>query len=163
MANVEVPHKIKQVLKIISDRLKDKEISWCIAGSCALLLHGIDIKEIDDIDIISDKEGAFNICKHFNNHEVSAIREKMSDNLVSVMGILVIDDIKVEVKGDLKYKGATDTAWHTSSKMLRSPQMITVGDFSVPVASLDDLLHVYKTMGRDKDLKRVEAIKKAQT
>lgn len=162
MKKPEIPPKIKQALKIISDRLKNKEITWCVVGSCALLLHGIDIPEIHDIDIITDKEGAYDICKHLISHEVSSPEEKKSNNFVSVMGILNIHEIKIEVMGDLKYKAAQDITWHTSSKMLHSPEIMQIDDFTTPVATLQDLLDVYQTMGREKDLKKIEAIKKFQ-
>ena len=59
-----VNKKTKDVLKKIVKRLKNKNISWVVAGGTNLALHGMKVKP-KDIDLFTTKEGAFKIYENF--------------------------------------------------------------------------------------------------
>jgi len=65
--------KIIKVLKIILGKLKNKKIKWVVVGSTSLALQRVKISP-KDIDILTDKEGAFKINEIFKNYQAKPVR-----------------------------------------------------------------------------------------
>ena len=67
--------KVISALKIIYKKLKKEKINWVLVGSINLALQGIKIRT-KDIDILTDKKGAFKINKLFKEYEVEPVKLK---------------------------------------------------------------------------------------
>jgi hypothetical protein len=139
-----VNQKIKEAIKLIYNRLKDKKIKWVLVGSMSLALQGVKIKP-KDIDILTDKEGAFRVNKLFKNYEVKPVefgRLKIGrrELFESYLGKFKIKGVKVEIMGNLKEK---------------------LEGMELPVSSLKEQLKSYSRLGRKKDAIRVKKIKAA--
>ena len=52
------------VLKVTHGRLKNEDVKWVVSGSVSLLLQNI-VKKASDIDIMTDKKGAYRIGEIF--------------------------------------------------------------------------------------------------
>lgn len=155
--------KIIEALKVIYRKLKDKKVKWVLVGSLSLALQGVDI-EPKDIDILTDKEGAFKINKLFKECEVKPVkfgRFKIGGRELfkSYLGEFKIKGVKVEVMGNLKEKWGRE--WKSLHKRLISPKIIEFEGMKLPVSSLEEQLKSYSRLGRKKDSIRVQKIKEA--
>jgi len=150
--------KIIEILKIINQKLKNQKIRWVLVGSASLVLQGVKIKS-KDIDILTDKEGAFKINKLLKKYEVKPIKFGESNMFQSYLGEFRINEIKVEVMGNLKEK--IKGKWSDFSQRLISPKVIKIKGMDLPVSPLKKQLDSYKNLGREKDSIRVQKIKEA--
>jgi predicted nucleotidyltransferase len=154
--------KIVAVLKIINRKLKNQKIKWVLVGSTSLALQGVKIKP-KDIDILTDKEGAFRVNKLFKNYEVKPVefgRLKIGGKELfeSYLGKFKIKGVKVEVMGNLKEK--LGRKWIYLDKRLKSPKIVKIEGMKLPVSPLQEQLKSYEKLNRKKDLIRVKRIKK---
>jgi hypothetical protein len=151
---------IIKALKIINQKLKGKKIKWVLVGSTSLALQGVKVTP-KDIDILTDKKGAFKIEKLFKKYKVGVIPVKLSHSKLfkSHFGKFKLDDVKFEVMGDLKEKRGDK--WVSFSARLESPKIIKIGGMKIPVSPLKEELKFYQKLNRKKDLIRVQKIKEA--
>lgn len=148
-----VSKKIKDALKIVCRKLKDKSIDWVLVGSTNLALQGVDVTP-HDIDILTDEKGAFSISELLGDHEVRKVEYKESENLASYLGEFRIDGIKVEVMGDLKIK-RPDGTWYREL-VIRGAKKAKVGEMEVPLYPLEKELEGYKILGRVEKVREIE-------
>jgi hypothetical protein len=73
------------------------------------------------------------------------------------MGVYEVDEIKVEVMGDLRVK--IDNKWVSLNERLISPVIIEIDNVCIPVSTLKDQLLSYEKLGRPKDSERVRKIR----
>lgn len=150
-----INQKIIEALRIIDQKLKDQKIKWVLVGSTSLALQGVKIKP-KDIDILADKEGAFKLNELLKEYEIKPIKFSSSELFESYLGELKINEIKVEVMGNLKER--IDNKWCSLSKRL-IPKIIKIGELKIPVSSLEEQLAAYEKFGRKKDSIKIQKIK----
>jgi len=148
--------KIIEALKIIYRELKNKKIKWVLVGSTSLALQGVKIKP-KDIDILTNKEGAFEIGKLLEEYEVKPVEFKRAKIFESYFGQFEIENVKVEVMGNLKEK--KNNKWISLAKRLTSSKIIKIEKMQIPVSSLSEQFKSYERLGRKKDFIRVKKIK----
>ena len=151
-----VSKKIKKALEIIYSKLKNKNIKWVLAGSLSLALQGVKIRP-KDIDILTDKKGALLINKILKEYEVRPVRFQRSEFFESYFGEFRINDVKVEVMGNLREK--VGDKWVSLSKRLKTPNFVKVGKIQLPVSSLIDQLKSYERGSRKKDKIKAKKIR----
>ena len=98
-----------RVLRKICERLSNAGINWALTGSCSFVLQGIDV-EPHDIDIQTNKTGAYEIEHHFSEVVTSKIVFSSAERIRSYLGALLIDGIKVEIIGNMQILGE-DGVW----------------------------------------------------
>ncbi len=150
--------EIVEALKVITRRLRDAKIEWVLGGSTSLALQGVDISP-KDIDILTDKDGAFEINKLLKEYEVKPVEFKTSDLFESFFGEFRILNVKVEVMGNLREKHGSQ--WVSLSTRLKSVKLIEMNGMEIPVSSLHEQKRAYEELGRKKDAIRVRKIKEA--
>lgn len=148
-----VSEKIKEALKIVCRKLKGKNIDWVLVGSTNLALQGVDVSP-HDIDILTDEKGAFSINELLRDYEVRKVEYKESENLASYLGEFRIDDIKVEVMGDLRIK-RPDGTWY-KELVIRGAKNAKIGEMEVPLYPLEKELEGYKILGRVEKVREIE-------
>jgi hypothetical protein len=137
--------KLLATLKIIDKKLRRKKVKWVLIGSVSLALQGIKIKA-KDIDILTNKKGAFKINKLLKEYEVKPVKISRSKIFgTEYFGKFKIKDVKVEVMGKLK-------------KKLPSQKIIKISKMNLPVSSLKEELKAYKSLKRRKDINKIEKI-----
>ena len=147
---------ISRALRIVVKHLKSEDIRWTVMGSVSLALQGVDISP-NDVDILTDKNGAFKIGALLKDYEVKPVTFGRTDIFESFYGLYDIEGTKVEVMGDLRLR--LDGTWVPLSDRLKSPILIQIESLNIPVSSLRDQLLSYKKLGREKDKERILKIR----
>lgn len=145
-----------EALKTIKERIGEEDIRWVIVASTSLALQGVDI-EPKDIDILTDKEGAFQINILLKEYETKPVSFGRFDPFRSYFGKFEINGIGVEVMGDLETR--INDRWVRISHRLNEPKVIKLGDFNIPVSCLQEHLEAYVTIGRENDKIKIEKIR----
>ena len=153
-----IDFKIIKALKLIESKLRGSGVRWVLAGSLSLALQGVNVKP-NDIDILTDEKGAFEINRILKDYEVKPVRFCRSKIFQSYLGEFEIEGVKVEVMGGLKefVKGE----WRSLSHRLSTPRIIEVEGIRLPVSQLEDQLRSYQVLGRRKDSSKVRKIEEA--
>lgn len=144
---------ISQALKIILERTKDHHINWALTGSACHALQGMD-KSVHDIDILTDKEGAFEFERLFNDFVLKKVTHVAKDPLKSYHGILKINGIEVEILGEEIGIGPESDQRKQYSR-LSTKNFVDFESFRVPLISLEQEYVVYKKMGRDEKAEEI--------
>jgi len=147
--------KIVNVLKFISKKLKKRKIKWVLVGSASLALQGVKIKP-KDIDILTDKEGAFKFNQIFKKFEIKPVQFGKTKVFQSFLGRFKIKGVKVEVMGDLKEKRGRK--WVSLSNRLKNSSWIKIGEIKIPISQLKDELESYSKLKRKKDKIKIKKI-----
>jgi len=150
-----VSQRVLQVLRLLSQELRKANVRWVLAGSLSLALQGTHV-EPRDIDILTNRQGAFKINEILKKYEVKSVEYSKTDKLASYLGIFKINDVTVEVMG--AYKEREGDKWVSLSHRLKKPKIVEVDDLKVPVSPLEDQLASYKRSKRLKDLEKVHEI-----
>jgi len=98
-----------RVLKKIYIQLDKIGANWALTGSLNLALQGLPVK-VKDIDILTDKAGAFMIENHFREFVARKVAFTSTQNIRSYLGALIINGVKVEIMGDVQLK-SKDGSW----------------------------------------------------
>jgi len=153
-----IDFKIIKALKLIESKLRGSGVRWVLAGSVSLVLQGVDVKP-NDIDILTDEKGAFEINRILKDYEVKPVRFCRSKIFQSYLGEFEIEGVKVEVMGGLKefVKGE----WRSLSQRLSTSRIIEIEGIRLPVSQLEDQLRSYQVLGRRKDSSKVRKIEEA--
>jgi len=122
-------------LRKIYARLKDCQANWVITGSLGMALQGMDI-EVHDIDIQTDQRGAYEIESRFSEYVVKPVRYSVSERIRSHYGMLELDDIKVEVMGDIQ-KRIDEQMWEEPVKVEQYRRWVEIEVMKIPVLSLE--------------------------
>lgn len=146
-------------LRIIYDRLTHQNIRWVLVGSVSLALNGVNI-EPEDIDILTDKEGAYRINELIKEYEVRPVKFGQTETVKSHLGEFLIRGIKVEVMGDMWEKVRGE--WQDMTRQrLTAPRIIRFPGMDLPISQLADQLASYEASGREKDVAKVQRIREA--
>jgi hypothetical protein len=147
------------VLRLLSDELRKAEVKWVLGGSLSLALQGVEVKPAD-IDVLTDKEGAFKASAILKKYEERKVEYSQTEKFASYFGVFKINDVKVEIMGD--YKEKEEDRWVSLSHRLEKPRIVQIDDFEVLVSPLDDQLTSYQRSKRPKDIKKVEKIRRSR-
>ena len=127
--------------------LKDCPINWVVTGSLGMVLQGMDI-EVHDIDLQTDKEGAYEIERRFSKYVVNPVCFSTSGRIRSHFGALEIDSIRVEIMGDIQ-KRLDNQAWEEPVKVESHRCWVVIDEMQIPVLSLDYEYQAYLKLGRN--------------
>ena len=91
---------LRETLLFIVDILKDVDQPWAFTGSVGMALQGVEIA-IGDIDIQTNQPGAYQIAGQLSEFAISRVRYLESERIRSHFGSFRINEITVEVMGDI--------------------------------------------------------------
>ncbi|MBA7628548.1 hypothetical protein ES703_36036 [subsurface metagenome] len=151
-----ISESIIGALRTLSERLKNQNVRWVFVGSISLALQGVDVTP-GDIDILTDKAGAYKINELLKDCEAKPVKFGRSDMFQSHLGEFCVNDVKVEVMGD--YQEKIRGKWQDFDSRLTSPVIIHFGEMQLPVSLLRAQLRSYKSSGREQDVAKVAAIR----
>ncbi len=144
------------VLRKLSGQLEDQGVVWAVGGSLGLALRGASV-DPRDIDIITDRVGAYHIERIFSDAVISPVSLKTSNKIQSHFGALNIDDVKVEIMGDFQIR-LEDGTWQPPPDFTRLKQLVLLEGMSIPVLSLIWEYDSYSKLGRTDRAESVMAI-----
>jgi hypothetical protein len=127
--------------------LKDSQINWVVTGSLGMALQGMAI-EVHDIDLQTDKDGAYKIERLFSKYVVKPVCFSTSERIRSHFGALEIDGIKVEIMGDIQKRLDSQT-WEEPVKVENHKYLVEIDEMQIPVLSLDYEYQAYLKLGRN--------------
>lgn len=94
-----IPQTHLEVLRRLYERLEDAGVNWVVTGSLGFALQGIPL-EPHDIDIQTDRDGAYEIESLFSEFVVKPVEFRESEAIRSHFGVLMIDGVRVEIMGE---------------------------------------------------------------
>ena len=137
---------VLQALLFLYSRLQDATITWAITGSLGMALQGMQL-EVEDIDLQSDRVGVYGIQMLFPEYVQIPVAYKESPRIQSYFGRLQIDDVQVEIMGDV-VKRLPDSRWSTSPRLPTIIHHVTFREMRLPVIDLRYEYQAYLQMGR---------------
>jgi hypothetical protein len=142
-----------EVLRKIYARLEGSGINWALTGSLSFALQGIPVRP-RDIDIQTDKAGAYKIEKLFSNFVVSRVTFSSGRKIRSHFGKLVIDGIEVEIMGGVQKHV---DGWENPIDPSKYKRFIDIEGMKIPVLSLEYEYEAYLKLGR---IERAEMLRR---
>jgi hypothetical protein len=149
------PNYLK-VLRKIHTHLLNTNVNWVVTGSFSFALQGIAL-EPNDIDLQTDEAGAYEIERRFSEFVARKVTFSSSEKIRSHFGALLIDDIKVEIMGDIS-KRLDARTWEEPVNLERYKRIIVVEGMQIPVLSLEYEYHAYLKLGR---IEKAQILKQA--
>jgi hypothetical protein len=126
--------------------LEDCQITWVVTGSLGMALQGMDI-EVHDIDLQTDKNGAYEMERLFSKYVVKPVTFSASERICSHFGILELDGVKVEIMGDIQ-KRQNGQEWEKPIHLECYRQWIEIQGMQIPVLALEYEYQAYLKLGR---------------
>ena len=142
---MELTQHLKTLHKI-ADQLKGGSINWVLTGSLALALQGLSV-EVHDIDIQTEKDGAYEFERRFAENVIEPVRFSETERIRSHYGKFEIDGLKVEIMGDLQ-KRLDDQEWEEFVDIAVLRHWIKANNQQVPVLPLEYEYQAYLKLGR---------------
>jgi hypothetical protein len=121
-------------------------VNWAVTGSLGFSLQGVPV-EPNDIDIQTDKRGAYEIERYFSEFITKRVKFSFMERIRSHFGELMIDGIKVEIMGDIQ-KQLEDGRWENPVNLEHHKLVVEVEGMKVPVLSLEYEYQAYLKLGR---------------
>jgi len=136
VASAHLPRGLRDALLTFESAVGG-DIPWAVDGSTALALQGIDLVP-EDIDILTDREGAYAIGHRLKEFVVRPVAYGRTQRYSSHFGTLSMRGVRIDVMGNLKTfrNGKWTKTQNPSSVKLRR---VAVGERLIPVVSLDSL------------------------
>ncbi len=145
---------LRETLHFIARLLKDVAHPWAFTGSVGMNLQGVDL-EIADIDIQTDHSGSYQIQNCLSEFIVSGVCYSESSNIRSHFGTFRINEIDVEVMGDIE-KRRDDGVWIGPPDLYPIINHIDLEGINIPVLDLEYEKEAYRILGRDKTVQKIE-------
>jgi hypothetical protein len=122
---------------------------WWIIGSAAIALHGADVPDIKDVDLLTTASDAERILHHLGLTSRPPTSSKLFRS--SVFGTWSAPPLPVEIMGDLSL--ATPTGLRPVWPETR--EAVTVEGQRLFVPAAGELIALLRSFGRPKDLARI--------
>jgi aminoglycoside-2''-adenylyltransferase len=142
-------------LRLIHECLEGSGVDWAVTGSLGMALQGLDLPA-NDIDLQTDRSGAYEIERRLSAYVVTPVRYVASDRMRSHLGKLLIQEIEVEIIGDVQ-KWLEDGTWEEPVPVGRHKHWIKTDGIRIPILSLEHEYEAYRAMGR---LEKAELLRK---
>jgi len=145
-----------KALRILVDRLSNKNITWAIVGGTNFALQGVDVKA-KDIDILTDKEGAFAIGEALKEFAVQPVKYSENERFNCYHGKFKIEGVDIEVMGEIENKIPVGDLW-TETKGFSEKIFIEYKGLRIPVISLKQEYYAYTMMGKTEKAKKIKDV-----
>jgi hypothetical protein len=146
---VMIPESFTNALRTFNSVVGNKA-RWAVDRSTALALQGFDL-EPGDIDILTDREGAYRIQGLLAGYAVRPVAYSESNKYRSHYGSFSIDGVRVEVMGD--FQECRNGTWgETRALSTVKISQVALGNDTIPVVSLESLRadgYLSKRIGRE--------------
>ncbi len=152
----EIKQKIVQVFNQIAGFEKYLEDNYYLIGSAALVLAGVKVDSISDIDILTSKRDAHTLKNLWKSKLETNHQFKDESLFRSNFARFEFDEIAIEVMGDLEI--CINNHW----ERLKINEFIEIklDKYSIKIPILKEQKRILALFGREKDLRRIELIDK---
>lgn len=146
-----------KVLRKIIGLFNKNNIYYIIGGNTGLILQDVKVKDDKEIDICTDKSGAYEIQNLLNKYTVDEVKYKKLDWFKAHWGIFKINNITIEIMGNPKRRFKNGT-WRRLPKKNIMP--IIFKNKTVNVFTLESEYYKKVSYNNPKKKKIADAIKK---
>lgn len=140
---MKAPEKFAETILLLADLLKDYH--YAIRGTASLVLQGFDMA-VTDIDIYCDAKTSLKTNEILKDYLVEKVKYKESDKFKSYYGKFRINDIAIEIMGELQIKD-TKGIWGRPKGSEERLEVKLKGQ-KVYVSKVETELSAYAMMGR---------------
>jgi len=143
---------LTETLIMLAGAAQGAEDPWWVIGSAAVVLHGRDVPDVKDVDLMmSARDAEAFLCRVGGERGGVEPSERFRS---PVFGVWKQPPIPVEAFGGFTL--ATDGAWREVSFSTR--ERVTVGGAQLYVPSAEELIRLLHSFGRAKDLERASLL-----
>lgn len=122
---------------------------WWIISSAASALHGADVPDVADVDLLMSVNDARRMLARIGVAPQAGTESTLFRSLV--FGCWRDPPLPVEIMG--RFQVATSAGWHLVRPLSR--ERVTVDGHALHIPSKEELIGLYRVFGRPKDLQRV--------
>lgn len=144
----KIPRNLEKVALILADRLRGKR--YAIRGTTSLVLQSLEMN-VDDIDIVSDKEAALACNDLLKDYLVKKVKYQKSEKFKSYFGKFEINRVPVEVMGEWEIRiqnpRLKDEKWQGPFNATDRKRLM-VNNKIVYVTTIKTELTMFAAMGR---------------
>jgi hypothetical protein len=141
-----IKSKMRKALEELVVRLRTADVTWAVTGSLAHHLHGIPI-DIHDIDVLTDKHGAYEIASLFARELVRHVKFRQAEYVRSHFGELNLHGVAVQIIGDMETR-RPDGSWEGPVEIADHILSVEFEGMAVPLMSLEHEIGLYERLGR---------------
>ncbi|MFH1648988.1 MAG: hypothetical protein ABIA93_00380 [Candidatus Woesearchaeota archaeon] len=149
-----LPQTHIEVLRILVNKLARVKF-WLVIGSTNLAMQGVDVVP-KDIDILTDKEGAYAIGVALSEYVVLPVAFRENEFFKSYFGRFIINGMDVEIMGDRVSKIPGGDTWG-ETKGYPAKMLFDIDGVKVPVLSLEQEYKAYVKFGRTEKAEKIHA------
>ncbi len=135
-----------RVLRKFVAGLEGAPVDWALTGSLGMVLQGVPLPEVHDIDVQTDEAGAYAIAGRFAEYVVQPVAPVHTEKMQSHWGKLEIDGLVVEIMGDIEKPGPDGKFRGLPINEIR--RWVEVEGMRVPVLDLHYEEQAYRQLGR---------------
>ena len=150
-----IERRYLSALRRICNRLSGLKHPWAITGSLGLALQGVAV-DVHDVDIQTNKEGAYQIVDLLTEKVVKPVSFLESEGIRSHFGQIETEGCIIEIMGDIEKK--SELGWEGPPRLSEILRIVRFEELSVPVLDLDYERTAYGQLNR---MTTVEAIEQA--
>ena len=143
---------LRQSLAMTAQATAEACDPWWIIGSAAVTLHGADVPDIQDVDVLMTAKDAEQVLRQLGLRPRLPTASTMFRS--SVFGTWSAPPLPVEIMGDLSL--ATPTGWCPVRPNTR--EAVTVDGHQLFVPAAGELIALLRSFGRPKDLVRIQLL-----
>lgn len=129
---------------------------WCVIGSAALVLSGVDGIVPNDVDVLLDARDAYALIAANRGNADDSHVPSGSDRFRSRFARLDFAPMPVEVMGGLEVHH--DGRWQ--AVRVGEIRRVALGSTRIPVPELEEQLRLLEMFGREKDLAKARALRR---
>ncbi len=147
--------RIQKSIESIADDLTQLQDQFYLVGSSALVLAGIELENIDDLDLLTSSRDADFLKQRWKTNKLEDYSPAHADKFLSNFGRFKFGEILIEVMGELKV--FHENEWQILS--INAWQEVVINEkVSVKIPTLTEQYRIFKLFGREKDLKKANLI-----
>lgn len=148
--------KIIQTLASLAGELQEVTTYSYLIGASASILQGFEIGETLDIDLLTTSEGSQKLQSSLKPYmEISPLTKE--DHLFrSNFARFRLPLLELEVMGDLEV--CKHNQWQPV--LVQAYQTISIGSLTLRLPTFQEQIRILTLFGREKDLRRIELLKK---
>jgi hypothetical protein len=150
--------KVTELLALIYPDLQQLENDYFIIGSCAMLLSGLPISTITDLDLLMSSSDAAKL-KHKWIHRIKKNFSPENQHLFrSNFARFDFGDLDVEVMGDLEVNKKNQ--WQRV--LVEQVKEISIENMKIKTPTLQEQKRIFLLFGREKDIAKANQIEEYQ-
>lgn len=143
---MEIKERINQTLAFIADELKEVAPYSCIIGASAMILHGYEIGDTADIDILTTSEGSDKLQLSLKEYMETAPLTKENELFRSNFARFQLPLMDVEVMGELQV--CKDKEWRPV--FIEEYTTLHIENVAIRIPTLKEQIRVLSLFGREK-------------